>query len=189
MAGARNRGERQHAALGLARIEGIRIGCGFGRDLAYNPHIQLTFPDCTRRRGLGHSVHGKRQQLEAESRIPLTARQRRYAFRRTFWKTTTMIRRPTSSQLRRYARCIIVQLERQPLATSLRILHLPKENLCLAVLVTLFLLCTPRVVVAQTVEQLVADACYNARQQLEHETLWSAALSVAPTACVFRRRD
>ncbi len=85
-----------------------------------------------------------------------------------------MIRRPTSSQLRRYARCIIVQLERQPLATSLRIPHLPKENLCLAVLVTLFLLCTPRVVVAQTVEQLVADACYNARQQLEHETLWSS---------------
>ena len=85
-----------------------------------------------------------------------------------------MIRRPTSSQLSRSARCIVVQLERQPLATSLRILHLPKENLCLAVLVTLFLLCTPRVVVAQTVEQLVADACYNARQQLEHETLWSS---------------
>jgi hypothetical protein len=85
-----------------------------------------------------------------------------------------MIRRPTSHQLRRSARCIIVKLERQPLRTSLRIPHLPKENLCLAVLVTLFILCTPRVVVAQTVKQLVADACYNARQQLEHETLWSS---------------
>jgi len=134
---------KAHAALGLARMKESESVADLVGIWPTNPHIQLTFPDCTRRRGLGHSVHGKRQQLEAESRIPLTARQRRYAFRRTFWKTTTMIRRPTSSQLRRYARCIIVQLERQPLATSLRILHLPKENLCLAVLVTLFLLCTP----------------------------------------------
>ncbi|MEG9438388.1 hypothetical protein JAO29_19760 [Edaphobacter sp. HDX4] len=59
---------------------------------------------------------------------------------------------------------------------TLQVLHSRATRCFLAMLVPLICLSGPSALPAQTGKELVADACYNARHQLEHKTLWQSQI-------------